>query len=181
MNRLLPLLLVLAACGTSETDADLEAAPSMEETATGPLGTTVPGGEALSPDELIAGAEDFAGRSVTVQGTVREVCQNAGCWLTLADADGRTVRVEVPRDDNGTYEYTFPTDVNGATVRLIGMLEVTTESVDDQRHFAEDGGATAEELEAITEPKQTLVLTALGAEVERGPAGTTIEDDALEA
>ena len=181
MKRLLPFLLVLAACGPSQTDADLEAETddAVEVAADGPYGTVVPGGQALSPDELIADADAFAGKSVTVEGTVREVCQNAGCWLTLADGQGRTVRVEVPRDDNGTYEYTFPTDVDGATVRLIGMLEVTTESVEDQRHYLEDGGATAEELEAITEPRQTLVLTALGAEVERPSAD--LEDADLDA
>ncbi len=162
MKRLLPLLLVLAACNAS--DADLSSEVS-ESTTAGPLGTAVPGGEALSANELIADAEMYAGKSVTVEGTVRDVCTNAGCWLTLADDQGRTVRVNVPRDENDTYVYTFPTDASGSTVRLVGMLEIETESVEDQRHYAEDGGATEAELDAITEPKQTLVLTALGAEM----------------
>ena len=181
MTRLLPLLLILAACGPAETDpeddASAEAPVSESALEGGTFGTTVPDGDMLTPDELIAGADEFAGKSVTVEGTVRNVCSNAGCWLTLADGQGRTIRVEVPRDESDTYVYTFPTDVSGATVRLIGLLEVETESVEDQRHYLEDGGASAEEIEAVTEPRQTLVLTALGAEIDRAD----LEDADLEA
>ena len=42
---------------------------------------------------------------------------------------------------------------------------VETTSVDDLRHYAEDDGASEEEIAAITEPEETFVLTALGAEV----------------
>ena len=35
-------------------------------------------------------------------------------------------------------------------------------SVEDQRHYAEDGGATPEEIAAITEPKRTLAFEANG-------------------
>ena len=48
---------------------------------------------------------------------------------------------------------------------MTGILDVTPESVEDQRHYAEDAGASPEEVAAITEPKNTLVLTALGAEL----------------
>ena len=165
MKRLLLIpLLALAACasGADDDSADADLVVDADSLA---FGDTVPEGAALSPDELIAGADDYAGMTVTVQGVAREVCQQAGCWLTLADDQGRTVRVNVARDDSERYVYTFPQDVSGKTVRIVGMLEVETESVADQRHYAEDGGATAAEIEAITEPKQTLVLTALGAEI----------------
>ena len=67
-----------------------------------------------------------------------------GCWLTLADDRGRTVRVEVPRDEADAYEYTFPTDVNGAD-RPVGRHARgrRPSPSQDQRHYAEDGGATA--------------------------------------
>ncbi len=133
------------------------------------LGETVPDGDALTPDELIAKADDYAGKTVVVEGDVREVCQMEGCWLTMADAQNRTVRINVPRDESGSYVFTFPTDASGQTVRVAGQLAVETESVEDQRHYARDGGATPDEVEAITAPKQTLVFTAMGAEVVRQP------------
>ena len=178
MTRLLSLLLLtasavtgLAACADAPdatADAPTQAAPS-DDLASVALGESVPDGDALTPDELIADAEDYAGKTVVVEGTAREVCQMEGCWLTLADAQGRTVRVSVPRDESDSYVFTFPKDVTGQTIRIAGQLAVETESVEDQRHYAQDGGATPEEVQAITEPKQTLVLTAMGAEVVRQP------------
>ena len=175
MTRLLPLLLLtacgLTACGlTACGDApDDPAGPPPDgaevgEVAADVFGRAVPSGEALSPSELISGAGDYAGRTVLVEGAVREVCQMAGCWMSFADDQGRTVRIEVPRDDSGSYLFTFPTDASGRTVRVHGMLAVETESVEDLRHYAEDGGASAAEIAAITEPERTLVLTALGAQ-----------------
>ena len=168
---LLPLLVLLAACADgpdAAPDATASGPDAVEQTtATNGavlVGEAVPGGEALSSDELIAQADALDGQTVTVEGTVREVCRMEGCWLTLADAEGRTVRVAVPRGGDG-YDFTFPKDASGRQARIFGPLAVETESVEDQRHFAEDGGASPEEVAAITEPRRTLVLTAHGAEL----------------
>ena len=166
MTRLLALalLLPLAAC-TDTADTAVETSAPAPENGALTLGDPVPAGEAITPDELISGAGDYAGQEVLVEGTAREVCQMAGCWLTFADDQGQTVRVNVARDETESYLFTFPDEASGQTVRVLGTLAVETESVEDQRHYAEDGGATAAEVEAITEPKQTLSLTASGAEV----------------
>ncbi len=174
MTRLLILpLLLLVGCADGATEAD---APAVSETAvptSATFGDSVPDGAALSPDELIADADDYAGQTVVVEGVAREVCQQAGCWLTFSDADGQTVRINVPRDETESYVFTFPKDAGGQRVRVAGMLEVETESVADQRHYAQDGGASEEEVAAITEPKRTLVLTALGAEFADDAAPTS--------
>ena len=166
---LLVSLALLAACAEAPADdaapaTTAEASPA-DDLAQIDLGESVPDGQALTPDELIAKADDYAGKTVVVEGDAREVCQMAGCWLTFADGQGRTVRINVPRDESGSYVFTFPKDVSGRTVRVAGQLAVETESVEDQRHYAQDGGAAPDEVEAITEPKQTLVFTAMGAEV----------------
>lgn len=175
---LLIALLGLGACADpaeapAPSDAATEAGTA--EAAAGTFGEAVPDGDALSPAEVLADPDTYAGKTVVVEGTVREVCQMAGCWLTFSNDAGETVRVNVPRDETESYVFTFPKDVSGQTVRVAGTLEVETTSVEDQRHYAEDGGATPEEVEAITEPKQTLVLTALGAEMAEaaGEAPTT--------
>ena len=167
MNRLalLPLLLLAACAGEPDAPATDPTTMSEADAASVAVGDAVPIGEAITPDELIARADELDGKTVTVEGTVREVCQQAGCWLTFADAEGRTVRVNVPRDESESYRFTFPKDLSGSTVRLAGQLDVELESVEDQRHYARDGGASEAEVAAITEPKRTLVLTAIGAEV----------------
>ncbi len=172
MRRLLLIpLLTLAACA-GEPDAPATDPTTMSEAdaASVAIGDAVPAGDALTPDELIARADELDGKTVTVEGTVREVCQQAGCWLSLATAEGQMVRVNVPRDESESYRFTFPKDLSGATVRLAGQLDVEMESVDDLRHYAQDGGASPAEVEAITEPKRTLVLTTIGVEVLARPA-----------
>ncbi|WP_412061699.1 DUF4920 domain-containing protein [Rubrivirga sp. IMCC45206] len=177
MSRLLSLLLCLslAACASDApeaTDASTDEAVSAAETDGTPFGEPVPAGDALSPDDLAAEPDTYAGKSIVVEGTVREVCQMAGCWLTLAAADGQTIRVEVPRDETESYVYTFPKDIDGQTVRLAGMLAVETESVADLQHYAQDAGASQAEIDAITAPRQTMVLTATGAELATGTPST---------
>ena len=159
MHRLVLLSLLLAAC------ADAPAPPAGGGVADGAVvGAALPGGAALSTDDLIAQADALDGQDVVVEGAPREVCQKKGCWLTLADADGRTLRVVVPKDEAGDYLFTFPTDASGEPYRIAGRLDVETASVDEQRHYAEDGGADAATVAAITEPERSLVLTATGAE-----------------
>ena len=116
---------------------------------------------------VIEQAGDLAGEALVVEGTVSKVCQMKGCWLTLSNDAGETFRVNVPKGDDGEYVFTFPMDVTGATAQLAGTLAVEEESVETLRHYAEDEGRTAEEVEAITEPRRTLVLTASGARLTR--------------
>ena len=171
MTKLLALALLLAplaACTDADSSATETSAPAPTDGAL-TLGEPVVG-DAVTPTMLIADASMYADQPVVVEGVAREVCQQAGCWLTFADDDGRTVRVNVPRDESETYVFTFPDDANGKTVRVGGTLSVETESVEDQRHYAQDGGASAAELDAIVEPRQTLVLTADGAEIVREAA-----------
>lgn len=171
MARLLALALLLAplaACADGADNGATETSqPAPDDLGALAMGETVPSGDALTPTELIASAQDYAGKTVVVEGVAREVCQMEGCWLMFSDDQGRSVRVNVPRDASESYVFTFPDDASGQTVRVAGMLSVETESVEDQRHYATDGGATPDEVAAITEPKQTLVLTAMGAEVLR--------------
>ena len=172
MRRLLLIpLLTLAACA-GEPDAPATDPTTMSEAdaASVAIGDAVPAGDALTPDELIARADELDGKTVTVEGTVREVCQQAGCWLSLANAEGQTFRVNVPRDESESYVSRSRRTSRGATVRLAGTLDVEMESVDDLRHSPRTEGQSQAEVEAITEPKRTLVLTAIGAEVLARPA-----------
>jgi hypothetical protein len=45
---------------------------------------------------------------------------------------------------------------------LDGVAKVTTTSVEELKHYAEDGGKSKEEIEKITEPKKEIEFTAKG-------------------
>ena len=180
MTRLLSLLLILglAAC-TADTEAPTD---PPADTAIADAPDT---GDAMGDAPVVVGAEiaedaqvlpvpavveqaaDLDGQTVAVEGTISKVCQVKGCWLTLATETGDTFRIVVPKDENGEYAFTFPIDVTGATAHVTGELAVETESVETQQHLARDEGQTEEEIEAITEPKSSIVLTASGARLVR--------------
>jgi hypothetical protein len=185
MTRLLvcSLALGLAACASeapaSDASSDLAAG---ETSALVPNEGVVEVGDPIPSDtrflaasEVVARAADLDGETVAVEGQVSSVCQNKGCWLTIANDAGETFRVSVPKDDAGEYLYTFPTDIASAQGRFVGTLSVTEESVEMLRHLAEDAGQSADEIAAIDAPKRTLALTPAGAEIIRPASDATAD------
>lgn len=149
------LLLGIAAC---QPDAP---APVAEDTyATFGAALTPAGAQPLPA--VLADAEALAGQSVKVSGTVREVCQNKGCWLTL-NADG----VDPVRVTFRDYGFFVPKDLAGHEVVLEGTLQQTTVDVETLRHYAEEGGKSEDEVAAITAPKVAFSLIADGVLVPR--------------
>jgi hypothetical protein len=88
---------------------------------------------------------------------VEEVCQSKGCWMKLDLPDGEQVMVKFK-----DYGFFMPKDISGKEVIINGMAYVNEVPVDEQRHYAEDGGATPEEIAKITEPKKTYSFLADG-------------------
>jgi len=69
--------------------------------------------------EVLDRAVELEGRAVAVEGTVREVCEMAGCWLEIVAAEGdRSLRVKV-KDG----EIVFPLWARGHAARAQGTVE----------------------------------------------------------
>jgi hypothetical protein len=92
-----------------------------------------------------------------ISGRLVSVCQEKGCWTTLETDDGRDVRMTF-RD----YSFFLPVDYAGKTVVAEGVGFKKVTGVDELRHYAEDGGKSAEEIAAITEPKTEYLFNARG-------------------
>jgi hypothetical protein len=91
-----------------------------------------------------------------VEAKVAEVCQAAGCWLTVQTEDGTELFVDTK------HKFLFPKDIVGKTVVIDGNAYKSVQTVEELRHFAEDAGKSAEEIAAITEPKSNYTLIADG-------------------
>ena len=90
-------------------------------------------------------------------GKVEEVCQAKGCWMKVDLENGEQVMVKFK-----DYAFFMPKDLAGKEVVLNGKAFVNEVPVDEERHYAEDGGATPEEIAAITAPKKTFSFEADG-------------------
>jgi hypothetical protein len=104
--------------------------------------------------ERIAGNDSLA---IKLVGSISEVCQSKGCWMTIELENGQKMRVTFK-----DYGFFVPKDASGKTVVIDGLAYQSVTSVDELRHYAEDAGKTAEEIAAITDSKQEVTFTAGG-------------------
>lgn len=93
---------------------------------------------------------------------VNDVCQAKGCWMRLNLDDENEVMVKFK-----DYGFFVPKDITGKKVIINGKAFVKEVSVDEQRHYAEDAGKSADEIASIIEPKRTYSFEADGVLVEQ--------------
>ncbi len=113
----------------------------------------------LSKDEMLEAYKSMKeGDTVTTKfkATVKKVCQNKGCWMRL---DMGEMESFVKFKDYGFF---MPMDIAGQEVIVEGKAFIATTSVEELKHFAEDGGKTKEEIDAITEPEVSYSFTSSG-------------------
>jgi hypothetical protein len=155
---------LMLACGqqpNADTAAE-EAAAASEEAADKISGETF--GAEFEPADVLAFAKlmeqvgDSDSMSVTVRGTVDEVCQAKGCWMTITE-DGKDEGMMVRFKDYGFF---MPKDISGREVVMHGKAFYAVTPIEELRHYAEDAGKSAEEIAAITEPKRELNFLADG-------------------
>jgi hypothetical protein len=92
-----------------------------------------------------------------VTGKVVEVCTKKGCFMKLAQADGKTVMVQFT-----DYAYFMPQDIVGKDVVVEGKAKVNETPVERLKHYAKDAGKTDAEIAMIKEPKKDVAIMADG-------------------
>jgi hypothetical protein len=122
------------------------------------FGAPVGSSPALPLDALFGKPEKFSGKTVIVEGTVSEVCQNKGCWMTMQH-DGKEMRVRFK-----DYAFFVPKDSAGKHARIEGVFKVENVPAAEARHYLEDAGKK-EEAAKITEPVPSLTFMASGVEL----------------
>ncbi|MBT8236853.1 MAG: DUF4920 domain-containing protein [Bacteroidia bacterium] len=68
-------------------------------------------------------------------GQVNEVCQNKGCWMKVALANGQETMVRFK-----DYGFFVPKDIAGRMVTVEGKAFLKTMTPEEQQHMAEDAG-----------------------------------------
>ena len=88
---------------------------------------------------------------------VLEVCQSKGCWMRLELRNGEEAMVKFK-----DYGFFVPKDIAGRKVVVNGNAFVNEMSIEEQKHYAKDGGKSDDEIAKITEPKKTYGFLADG-------------------
>lgn len=156
---ILMFALILASCKSKGQDPEIQEV-TKEEIAYVSFGDKITDANVMDTKQM---SDKFMAMSVgdtinTKMATkVIEVCQNKGCWMKVNLENGEEAMVKFK-----DYGFFMPKDIAGKDVILNGKAYVTELPVDEQRHYAEDAGKSAEEIAAITEPKKTYSFEADG-------------------
>lgn len=102
------------------------------------------------------------GKDVIVQGEILDVCRKKGCWIVVSDG---TSQMRVTFKDYGFF---VPTDSDGKTVRLQGVVSVEEIPEDMAKHYAEE--SKLEDPEAITGAQKVITMVASGVQIEEKQA-----------
>jgi hypothetical protein len=124
---------------------------------TGSFGESIDKKGAIPVKKLPQKLEDDQALDIKLKGTVTEVCQAKGCWMTIDIGDGETMRVKFK-----DYGFFVPKDAAGKTAIMHGVAKKEEVSVDELKHLAEDAGQSEAEINAITEPQVELTFVADG-------------------
>ncbi len=108
----------------------------------------------ISYSDLLSGLNESNGKTVAVKGTVSEVCQAMGCWMTM-DANGTVTRVKTG------HEFLLPKDIAGREAMVTGKFVVTEISEDDAKHY-NDESPNPKKSEDIVGPQKAYEIEATG-------------------
>lgn len=150
MKKLFIALVVLAACSSPKTQE------TVSETAITKFGADITEDGSIALASLTE-AMTSDSMAVKVEGKIIEVCQMKGCWMKLDMGNDQTMTVRFK-----DYGFFVPKDAAGKIAVIDGFVKKSVTSVETLKHYAEDGGKTQEEIDAITEPKEGYNFEASG-------------------
>lgn len=122
---------------------------------------------AVSVDEVFARPDDFAGKQVRVSGSIDEVCSKRGCWLTLRSGT-QTMRARFVESGECSNGFFVPLDAGGRPAILEGTVKQETITEEEARHYLEDAGAPAEEINKIVGPQKALSMVCTSVAIDGG-------------
>ncbi|MDT7829726.1 DUF4920 domain-containing protein [Pricia sp. S334] len=167
INISILFLILVFACKDGQTPAEAVKQTTLEVSERPKTGVDyLAFGEPFDDEAVIshtALSEKYAGMAVAdtvrtkFRATVTDVCKAKGCWMRLQLGEGREAMVRFK-----DYGFFVPKDIEGREVVVNGQAFVTQMSVEDQKHYARDGGLSEAEIAKITGPKKTFGFEADG-------------------
>ena len=124
---------------------------------TGTFGEPIDKKGAVSAKKLAQKMDKAESLDIKVKGTITEVCQAKGCWMTIDLGDDELMRVKFK-----DYGFFVPKDAAGKTAIIQGVAKNEIIGVDELRHLAKDAGKSEKEIIAIDKPKEELTFVAEG-------------------
>ncbi|REE80611.1 uncharacterized protein DUF4920 [Lutibacter oceani] len=152
-------LFFLASCKNEKAKKDVKGVEKQEVSYLS-FGNEIEADNVIAKEEMALKYKALkAGDTLNIKfaSNINSVCKSKGCWMNLDLGDEQESFVKFK-----DYGFFMPLNSDGREVIVNGKAFVTTTSIEELRHFAEDAGKTEEEIAKITEPKYTLSFEADG-------------------
>lgn len=127
-------------------------------------GAALTGAPAAALADLLKDPDAYAGKTVTIEGKVANVCENKGCWMIVTDGTNR-IRV-----DFKDYKFFVPYDSPEKRVRVEGVVYRKTVKKETLEHWAAESMFPDMKAEEITGDREMVMFTANGVVMEKGSA-----------
>jgi len=121
------------------------------------FGEKISSGKIISSDQVITTIGENESMELRVEGIIKEVCQQKGCWMTMDLGNGESMRITFK-----DYGFFIPEESSGFGAIIEGIAQIKEQSVETLRHYAEDAGKSKEQIESITSPVKKLTFVASG-------------------
>lgn len=123
-------------------------------------GETLSEAQPLTVTDVHAKAEELAGKTVKVTGTVKSVCVKKGCWFVL-EQGGQAIRIT-----SKGYKFFVPTKAPGMTATIEGELAVKEIDQATAQHYEDERVmGSGEKPKQITGPQHEVSIAAIGLEM----------------
>lgn len=116
----------------------------------------------LAATAVLADSSKYDDKDLKLTGTVSGACQKKGCWMTLGSGEPGAQTIRVTFKDYGFF---VPKDCLGKKAVVEGHFKVTTMSVAEAQHYAEDAAKEGAPVKKVTEPQKTYAMVATGVEL----------------
>mgnify|MGYP002136505041 CR=1 FL=1 len=117
---------------------------------------------AVPAQTLLADPAKYDDKDIKLTGKVSAACQRKGCWMTVGTGEPGQPSVRISFKDYGFF---VPTDSMGKTATVEGHFKLTTMSVAEAQHHADDAAKAGTVAQKVTAPQRTLSLVATGVEL----------------
>jgi len=141
---------------TSE-EVRTEATEEKAQAAFEKFGKEITADEAIEAKDLLAKLNTEDSIYVKVKSNVSAVCKKKGCWMMVPLDENTEMRVRFK-----DYEFFVPLNCEGKNAIIEGWAFKDVTSVETLKHYALDGGASIEEIDAITEAETGYSFMAEG-------------------
>jgi hypothetical protein len=156
------LMVAIGCAGGGKQGATMSEEPASQSTAGGwrTFGAPLrPEASVVKSSDLLGSPERYNGQTLLVEGTIVDVCQNKGCWMTFMEGE-KEMRVRFK-----DYAFFVPKDCGGRKARIEGLFEIREVPAEEARHYLEDAGKL-DEAQKITGPVPSYTFMASGVTIE---------------